>query len=75
MRCPKCVNEGKKSRVFDVPITCVTMEMKYDYNFYDDEGKYHNHNHSKFNYRCSNEHTFTETIHCAFGDCCDKNES
>ena len=72
MKCPVCIIAGKKSKVFSVVSTCVTMEIKPDQTFYDEEGNYHNHNHSKWGYRCSNEHIFNNITHCEFGDCCEE---
>ena len=71
MKCPTCVKEGEKSRVEYIPITCMTMEMKYDYSFWDEDGEYHNHNHSKSSYKCSNAHEFVITHHCEeCKECC-----
>jgi len=73
MRCPKCINEGLKSTVRSVPITCMTMEIKYDHSYWDEAGEYHNHNHYKSDYNCSNGHDFIITDHCNQKDCCDEN--
>ncbi len=68
--CPQCKIEGLNSTVVFVPITCMTMEVKYDYSYYDESGKYHDHNHHITKYKCSNNHEYTHKSHCEFGDCC-----
>ena len=71
MKCPDCVNEGLKSKVVSIPIVCMTAEVKYDHSWYDEEGEYHNHNHYKSHYKCSNAHEFIITDHCDnCKDCC-----
>ena len=72
MRCPTCVNEGLISKVTTVPITCMTAEVKHDHSYWDEKGDYHNHNHGKWDYKCSKGHAFTITDHCNYKDCCDK---
>lgn len=59
MKCPQCKKEGKKSKVY--PGVGYTTCM-YCPPFYDEEGKYHNHdgNVTTQEYSCSNGHKWTE---------------
>ena len=68
--CPQCKIEGLKSTVVFVHAKCMTMEVKYDHSHYDENGRYHNHNHNLSNYKCSNNHEYSHISHCEYGDCC-----
>lgn len=59
MICPKCKKEGKKSRVYP---GMGTSTLLFCPPFYDEEGKYHNHdsNTTTTEYKCSNGHKWTE---------------
>ena len=65
MKCPECVKEGKKSTVAVgmSMTTCMYFEP-----FYDEEGKYHNHdgNRTSTEMRCSNGHSW---VHGSTGSC------
>jgi hypothetical protein len=59
MICPQCKAEGKKSHVYPGHSTSTLM---YCPPFYDEEGRYHNHDmntHTTY-YRCSNGHEWAE---------------
>lgn len=62
MKCPECVKEGKKSKVYDSMMfnsTCLHCPP-----FYDEDGEYHNHDlniHSK-GYSCSNGHQWSVAL-------------
>lgn len=55
VRCPQCVKEGLKSRVF--PMGSQRTQMHYA-PYYDEDGFYHHHDRNTIttNHRCSNEH-------------------
>lgn len=59
MKCPQCVKEGKKSKVY--PGVSMTTAM-WCPPFYDEEGNYHHHdsNVTTTEYSCSNGHKWTE---------------
>lgn len=59
MKCPVCVKEGRTSEVY--PKGGFTTAM-YCQPFYDEEGKYHNHdaNITTHGLSCSNNHSWTE---------------
>lgn len=58
MKCPVCIQEGKKSTLRDTGGTCTLASCA---PFYDEEGKhhYHDHNTTTLNYSCSNGHSYT----------------
>jgi len=60
MKCPKCIEQGKKSKVFGGDYGMKTLAYYAPY--YDEEGKHHNHdgNTTTSNYTCSNNHSWTE---------------
>lgn len=60
MKCPECVNQGQRSKVYDQGGSSTAMGWS---PFYDEDGDYHSHNpNTHVNaYRCSNGHTFTTT--------------
>jgi len=60
MKCPVCVNEGLKSKVY--PHFGFVAAAYYP-PFYDEEGRLHNHdaNVSATDYECSHGHQWTET--------------
>lgn len=76
MKCPTCVAEGKKSRVEigRTSRTCLGHSP-----FYDEDGKYHNHdpNRSTTQYHCSNGHAWQDVSYtecwCGYGKKCDAN--
>jgi hypothetical protein len=57
MKCPTCVKEGKKSKVFIGESITTTMAGSA---YYDEDGKYHKYdpNVVSTSYRCSNEHPY-----------------
>ena len=57
MKCPKCEEEGKRSRVYDKGGTSTLM---YCTPYYDEEGVYHNHDSNTIThyYECSEGHKF-----------------
>lgn len=59
MKCPTCVAEGKRSKVFVGPSTSTCMSGA---SFYDEDGRPHFHdpNTTTTEYRCSNDHTWKE---------------
>lgn len=61
MKCPTCVAEGKRSKVFVGPSTSTCMSGA---SFYDEDGRPHFHdpNTTTTEYRCSNDHTWKETV-------------
>lgn len=61
MKCQKCVEQGLESKVY-VGTTMTTLA--YSAPFYDENGRYHYHNPNTTTteYRCSNGHSFTETM-------------
>jgi hypothetical protein len=58
MKCPTCVEEGKKSKVY-IGETTSTLIMAYEY--YDEDGNYHydDPNIRETRYWCSNRHEWT----------------
>jgi len=68
MKCPYCVEEGKKSCVTEQggSTTCMGWEA-----YYDEDGKYHNHNpnHHSGGYYCSNGHSWAESYLSRCGNC------
>lgn len=70
MFCPECQKAGQPSKVY-VGIsreTCIGVTQ-----FYDEGGKWHNHNPNRTTteYTCSEGHKWTETTgpyHCPWGD-------
>jgi len=70
MKCPECVAEGKRSKVYIGGSSSTLMAGK---TFYDEDGKLHDHDPNSYgtDYRCSNGHRWTETkVHkcwCGFG--------
>lgn len=61
MKCSECTSQGLKSKVF--PGAGMTTAM-YCPPFFDEDGKYHNHdaNITDVSYSCSNGHTWSSTI-------------
>ncbi len=59
MKCPKCQKEGKESKVFPHGSSTTLMHSQ---PFYDEKGKYHDHdpNITTSQYSCSNGHRWTE---------------
>lgn len=59
MKCPQCVKQGKKSKVY---IGMSSRTAAYCPPFYDEDGVYHLHdsNITHTDYRCSNRHGWTE---------------
>lgn len=60
MKCPVCVSEGRRSTV-QVGISTATLMSGSTY--YDEDGRYHNHdpNYTTTGYSCSNGHEWTGT--------------
>lgn len=60
-RCPECVKEGRRSRVW---VGNSRATAAYSPPFYDEEGRYHHHDPNSYTteYECSNGHRWTETI-------------
>jgi hypothetical protein len=60
MRCPECVNEGKKSKVY---IGNTEATLLFFYPYYDEDGKFHMNDPNQYttNYRCNNGHKWTKT--------------
>lgn len=58
MKCPTCESEGRTSYVYPGGMTVTAM---YCPSFYDEDGRYHNHdsNISTARYSCSNGHAWT----------------
>ena len=58
MKCPKCVEEGEKSRVYEYPGGTTLMGT---HSYYDEDGKWHHHdpNYTNVNYRCTNDHVWS----------------
>jgi hypothetical protein len=74
VKCPKCVEEGVKSRVrLD---SYSTSTLMCDHSFYDEDGKYHYHDPNKRSQgaRCSNGHSFYITTTPGCGACGKKDE-
>lgn len=74
MKCPKCIAEGKTSKVYPGG-SSVTL-MGWD-TYYDEDGKFHSHdpNWVTTAYRCSNDHNWTEKskrpcLNCDYGKQC-----
>ncbi len=69
MKCPTCVEEGEKSKIFPLGSS---MTLMYCAPFYDEEGVYHHHdgNIITSEYRCSREHHWVEKRNpsCPAGD-------
>ncbi len=61
MKCPKCLEDGLKSKVYTHggTSTCMMGET-----YYDEEGKYHDHdpNIHCMKYHCSNGHDFVVSV-------------
>lgn len=59
MKCPQCVEEGKKSTVYP---GYGTRTLIGNYPYYDEDGNYHDHdpNCSTYRYECSNKHIWSE---------------
>lgn len=57
MKCPECVEQGKKSRVY--PGVGATTLMGWS-SYYDEDGQFHKHdpNTTTTGYRCSEGHTW-----------------
>lgn len=73
MKCPKCEQLGLKSTVtIRHGVRAVPAVMTYTYDYYDEEGKYHNHTSPNSwdydEYHCSNKHNFT-ILHATSCDC------
>jgi hypothetical protein len=68
MKCPECVEAGKKSRV--TPGLTAVTDM-YCPPYYDEEGVRHHHdlNARTTNYSCSNGHRWVETTQAECGSC------
>jgi hypothetical protein len=68
MKCPECINEGKKSKVF--PGMCTVTAM-YCAPFYDEDGKYHHHdsNITTTAYSCSEGHDWSDHYQGQCGSC------
>jgi len=68
MKCPFCVEEGKKSIVHNKSLetTCLGFSS-----YYDEEGNYHSHNPNKHNdtYYCSNGHKWVESYKSTCPNC------
>lgn len=70
MICPQCKDEGKKSQVYPGMSTITAM---YFQPFYDEDGKYHNHDGNTIttSYSCSNGHRWVDSGHkecwCGWG--------
>lgn len=72
-KCPFCIEEGKKSKLF--PGSTMKTAMGGEPAYYDEEGKFHWHdpNQMKTFYSCSNGHRF---YHIHYNECenCDYNK-
>ena len=71
MKCPVCIEKGLKSSVYPGFGSCTAM---YCAPYYDEDGKYHNHdmNTSTYSYSCSQGHKWTVSSNekcpsCDFG--------
>ena len=70
MICPTCKKEGKKSKVYP---GMGTSTLLFCPPFYDEDGKYHNHDSNRHTteYSCSNGHKWAEENHgscwCGWG--------
>ncbi len=60
MKCPGCIKEGKKSKVFELGSYKTLMGSQ---TYYDEDGKFHSHdpNQMSTQYRCTNGHMFRQT--------------
>ena len=60
MICPECKRQGLKSRVY---VGTSSVTLMYSAPFYDEEGKYHDHdpNTRTTSYSCSNGHKWVES--------------
>ena len=60
MKCPECVAEGKRSKVYVGGHSSTLMGYLA---YYDEDGKLHDHDPNVYstNYRCSNGHKWTES--------------
>jgi hypothetical protein len=58
MKCPGCVKEGRVSKVFVNGLTRTLLSWM---PYYDEDGKYHDHNPNRETrfFRCSNDHEWT----------------
>lgn len=64
MICEQCKNEGKTSTIHE-PMGGSTTLMAFSPGYYDEQGKYHatkNPNKTTYDYRCSNGHSWSETV-------------
>lgn len=71
-KCPLCVEEGERSRLYPGPGMTTAGAVPEPY--YDENGRYHNHdpNHTTRSFRCSREHRFTASLvhsckSCSYG--------
>ena len=60
MICSECLELGLKSKVY---VGCGSTTLAYSEPFYDEDGRYHNHNPNitTTEYSCSNGHKWTES--------------
>lgn len=68
MKCPECITEGKKSKIFPGMSTVTAM---YCAPFYDEDGKYHHHdlNTTTTSYSCSEGHDWSDSHQGQCGSC------
>lgn len=68
MKCKKCIDEGKKSRITPGMSSVTAM---YCQPYYDEDGKYHHHdsNTTTTDYICSNGHRWTKSSRGRCGSC------
>jgi hypothetical protein len=70
MKCPRCVEDGQRSKVYDNGSTSGGLGWT---PHYDEDGNYHRHNPSKVTsgFKCSNGHYFsiTRSVPCPRHDC------
>jgi hypothetical protein len=60
LKCPECIKEGKKSKVY---IGCTTSTLIAPVQYYDEDGNYHSSNPNTMTtqYSCSNGHHWSES--------------
>ena len=68
MKCPECVEQGLKSKVFGGTgyVTCLAYKP-----YYDEDGVFHSHDPNQHTQRmsCSNGHGWTETSQMSCPNC------
>lgn len=60
MKCPRCIEESQKSKVY---VGISTSTLLHSPPFYDEEGRFHYHdpNTTTTHYSCSNDHDWQES--------------